>query len=166
MDLWRPATTTEARDIVVMVQYYKGMFPRPSHVLYPPKEASSVPKGRKILCNDDLESSFKKLKRMVSDKTLLSYLYWKLSFTVHTSAYYKQLGAVIIQNNKRIAFFSRILRNPQRNYATTEKKLFVIVECLKQFQGIIFGYEINIFSDHNNLVHAKNMSEYQRVMRW
>ena len=166
MDLWPPATTTEARDLIFMVQYFRGVFPRLSHVLDPPKEASRFPKGRKILWNDALENSFKKLKRMVSAETLLSYPCWKIPFTVQTAAYYKQLGAVIIQNNKHIAFFSIILRKPQQNYTTTEKKLLAILECLKQFQGIIFGYEINIFSYHKNLVYAKNLSEYQRVMRW
>ena len=39
------------------------------------------------------------------------------------------------------------------------------MECLKQSRGIIFGYEINAFSDHKNLVYAAIMSEYQRVMR-
>ena len=40
------------------------------------------------------------------------------------------------------------------------------MECLKQFQGIIFGYEIKVFSDHKNLADAAILSEYQRVMRW
>ena len=40
------------------------------------------------------------------------------------------------------------------------------MECLKQFLGIIFGYEINVFSYHKNLVYAATLSEYQRVMRW
>ena len=39
------------------------------------------------------------------------------------------------------------------------------MECLKQFQGILFGYEINVFSDHKNLVYASTLSESQRVMR-
>ena len=45
---------------------------------------------------------------MVSAETLLIYPDWKLPFTVHTDAYDKQLGVVTIQNNKPIAFFSRI----------------------------------------------------------
>ena len=40
------------------------------------------------------------------------------------------------------------------------------MECLKQFRGIVFGYEINVFSDNKNLVYAATLSESQRVMRW
>ena len=40
------------------------------------------------------------------------------------------------------------------------------MECLKQFRGIIFGYEINVFSYHKNLVYVATLSESQRVMHW
>ena len=103
---------------------------------------------------------------MVSTETLLIYPYCKLLFTVRTDASVKQLGAVISHNNKPISFFYIRLSKPQRKYTTTEKEFLTIVECLKQFRGIISGYEINVFSDHKNLVYAVTLSESQRVMRW
>ena len=66
MDLVRPATTTEARALLGMVQYYRDMWPRRSHVLDPMTEAAIGPKDGKILWNDALESSFKELKHMCS----------------------------------------------------------------------------------------------------
>ena len=56
---------------------------------------------------------------MVYAETLLSYPDCKIPFTVHTDASDEQLCAVTSQNNKLIAFFSRKLIKPQRNYATT-----------------------------------------------
>ena len=44
---------------------------------------------------------------MVSPENLLNYADWENPFTVHTYASDKWLGAVISQNNKIIAFFSR-----------------------------------------------------------
>ena len=166
LDLERPKTTTECRAIVGLVQYYRDMWKRRSHILTPLTEAGSGPKGRKIKWNDDLEQAFCKLKKMVSEETLLTYPNWDIPFTIHTDASDYQLGAVISQNDKPIAFFSRRLSKAQKNYTTTEKELLSIVECLKQFRGILFGYPINVFSDHKNLVYAATMSESQRVMRW
>ena len=72
MDIGQPATTTEARALKGMVQYYRDMRPRRSHVLDPLTESDIVPKGKKIFWNDALESSFKELNCMVSAETLLS----------------------------------------------------------------------------------------------
>ena len=60
---------------------------------------------------------------MVSAETLISHSDWKLSFTVHNDASEKQLGAIISQNNKPIAFLSRILIKPQGNYTALRRKL-------------------------------------------
>ena len=65
------------------------------------------------------------------------------------------------QSHKPIAFFSRKLPNAQLNYTTMEKERFSIVECLKQFRGILFGYTSNIFSYHKNLVYTATLSESQ-----
>ena len=123
MDLGRTVTNTEAGALIGMVHYYRGMWPRRSHVLTPLTEAAIGPKGGKILWNDALESSFKELKRVVYYGMLLSYPDWKLPFTVHTDASDKQLGAVINKNNKPTAFFSRILSNPELNTLETRKSL-------------------------------------------
>ena len=82
---------------------------------------------------------------MVLAGKLLSYPYWKLPFIVHTDASDKQLCDVISNNNKPIALFSRRLNKTQRNYTTAKRELPTIVERLKQFWGILFGYEINVF---------------------
>ena len=58
---------------------------------------------------------------MVSAETLLTYLDWKIPFTVHTDASDKQLGDIISHNNKPIAFFCSRLSKLHHNYTTTDK---------------------------------------------
>ena len=50
-----------------------------------------------------------------------------------------QLGAVISQNKKPIAFYSRKLNPAQRNYTTTEQEILAIVESLKEFKKHTIG---------------------------
>ena len=51
-------TTTEIRHLIGMVQYYRDMWPRCSHILQPFTDLSSGPKGKKIKWMDKLEEAF------------------------------------------------------------------------------------------------------------
>jgi len=135
----RPTTTTEVRHFIGMVQYYRDLWPRRSHLLTPFTEISSGPKGKKISWNDELEQAFNDTKAMICKETLLIYPDWNKPFDIHTNASDYQLGAVISQEGKPIAFFSRKLNKAQKNYTTTEKELLSIVECIKEFRNNAFS---------------------------
>ena len=62
-----------------------------------------------------------------------------------------QLGAVIIQNSKTIAFYSRKLTGTQTRYTVTEKEFLRIVETLKNFRTILLGQKLKIYTDHKNI---------------
>ena len=89
MNIGIPTTTTEAQELISMIQYYRYMFPSQYHILDFLIEATSSRKGRKIIWNDTLEESFKEPKRMVSAVTSLSYPDWNIPFTIHTDAFDK-----------------------------------------------------------------------------
>ena len=120
--------------------------------------------GRKVFWNNKLEVALCKINSMVYAEIFLNYSDWKIPYNVHTYVSDKQLGSVISQNYKRIAFFLKKLRKPQSIYTTKEKELLLIVELLKQFRGTIFGYKINLYSDHKNLVCAETQIEHRRVI--
>ncbi len=73
-------------------------------------------------------------------------------FEIYTNASSKQLGAVITQEKRPIAFFSWKLSTMQCKYSVTKIKLFSIVKILKEFKGMPWGQSIKVFSDHANLM--------------
>lgn len=163
----KPRTVTEMKSLIGMVQFYKHMWKRRSHILTPLIEATKIGKKKALIqWNDQLDQAFKSLKDVVASETLLSYPDWTKPFDLHADASDYQLGGVLSQEGRPIAFFSRRLSAAQRNYTTTEKELLSIVECLKEFRSILQGYPITVYSDHKNLVYAATLSESQRVMRW
>ena len=95
---------------------------------------------------------------------MLTYPDFNQPFIIHTDASHLQLGAVISQNGKPIAFYSRKLNPAQTRYTTTERELLAIVETLKEFRNILLGQQITVYTDHLNLTH-KNFN-VERVMRW
>ena len=106
------------------------------------------------------------MKKVLSHEVLLVYSDFSKPFVIHTDASDHQLGAVISQEGKPISFFSRKLNSVRRNYMTTEKELLSIVECVKEFRIVLFGYPIRVYLDHKNLVHTVTSSQLQQVMRW
>ncbi len=72
-------------------------------------------------------------------------------FEIYTDASTMQLGSVITQGNRPIAFFSRKLSVTQAKYSVTKNKPLAIVETLKEFQGMLWGQTIKVYTDHKNL---------------
>jgi len=95
---------------------------------------------------------------------MLAYPQFDQPFIIHTDASHTQLGAVISQNDKPIAFYSQKLTPTQTCYTTTERELLAIVETLKEFKNILLGQEIIIYTDHQNLI-AKNCT-IEHVLCW
>jgi hypothetical protein len=62
---------------------------------------------------------------------VLAYPEYSKVFEIYTDASRKQLGAVITQDNRPIAFFSRKLSVAQCKYNITNIELLAIVETLK-----------------------------------
>ncbi len=87
-------------------------------------------------------------------------------FKIYTDASSMQLGAVITQDNRPIAFFSRKLSKMQQKYSVTEIELLAIVETIKEFKGILWGQDIIVDTDHKNLTrHALSLTSDQ-VYHW
>jgi hypothetical protein len=67
---------------------------------------------------------------------------------------YNQLRAVIIQDKRPIAIYSRKLNTAQKQYETTErdKELLSAIETCKEYKNILLGYHYSIivFTDHKN----------------
>ena len=103
---------------------------------------------------------------MISREVTLNYPDFTLPFDIYLDASDYQLGAVITQKGKHLAFYSRKLNKAQLNYTVTEKEMLSIVETLKEFRGILLGHEINVYTDHKNLTHDNSASTSQRAMRW
>ena len=90
---------------------------------------------------------------MIGPEVLLGYPDFNAPFEIHTDASKLQLGAVISQKGKPIAFYYRKMNSAQQNYTMTEKELLSIVETLKEFRNILLGHQMTVYTDHKNLTY-------------
>jgi len=103
-------------------------------------------------------------KRIIAKETLSAHPDFNKPFQMHTDASHCQLGAVVSQDGKPIAFCSRKLNPAQMRCTTVERELLSIAETLKEHRNTLLGQEIEVFTDHKNLV-CKHFNT-ERVMRW
>jgi hypothetical protein len=87
-------------------------------------------------------------------------------FGIYTDASTMQLGSVITQGNRQIAFFSRKLSVTQTKYSVTKIELLAIVETLKELKGMLWGQTIKVYTDHKNLTQDALGLTSDRVYRW
>ena len=130
------------------MNHYKSLWPRRSHVLAPLAEMTD--KG-KFEWTDRRQRAFDEMKAIICADAINVYPDLNKPFHIYTDASDLQLGAAIIQNNRPVAYYSKKLTSAQRNYTTTEKELLTIVMTLKEYQKIIWGVKLFIYTDHKNL---------------
>ncbi len=87
-------------------------------------------------------------------------------FEIYMDTSSTQLGALIIQDNKPIAFFSRKLSKTQQKYSVTQIELLAIVETLKEFKGMLWGQDIKSTLITKNLTRDALALTPERVYHW
>ena len=95
---------------------------------------------------------FQKHKSNNCKGVVLAYPDYSQGFEIYTDSSKFQLGAVITEYNRPLAFFSRKLSTVQQKYSVTEQELLAIVETLKEFKGMLWGQTITVYTDHKKLM--------------
>jgi hypothetical protein len=158
-----PTTCKQLRQFIGMVNYYCDMWPLRSHLLAPFLSSMTSAKV-KWKWTPECHDSFEKMNAIMSKETLVTFPDFTKEFEIHTDASKLQLGACISQGGKPVAFYSRKLQPAQTCFTTTERKLLLIMETLKEFRNILLGQKIKVHTDHQNLTYKNYNSD--RVMRW
>ena len=82
--------------------------------------------------NDVHQTAFDNIKTMIAKDVVLSYPDYSHGFQIYTDSSKFQLGPVVTQNNRPLAFFSTKLSMAKQKYSMTELELLAIVETLKE----------------------------------
>jgi hypothetical protein len=89
-----------------------------------------------------------------------------MPFEIYMDASTMQFRAIIIQDDRPIAFFSRKLSKTQHKYCVTEIELLAFVKTLKLFKGMLWGYSIKVYTGHNNFTRDALGLTPIRVYQW
>eukprot|EP00804_Cyclotella_cryptica_P005402 CCRYP_017075-RA/>CCRYP_017075-RA protein AED:0.55 eAED:0.55 QI:0/0/0/1/0/0/2/0/284 len=164
--LTTPQNVKQLRRFLGMVQYYRDIWARRSEILAPLTNLVNKTKKKPWHWEDIHQQAFDTVKATIARDVTLAYPDYSQGFEIYTDSSKFQLGAVITQNNRPLAFFSRKLSQVQQKYSVTEQELLVIVETLKEFKGMLWGQQITVYTDHKNLMQDALGLTSDRVYRW
>ena len=151
-----PKTDDDIRSFLGMAGYYRQYIPNFSSISKP--LTNLLKKNNPFVWSEACEKAFQELKTLLSSAPVLIYPNFHSTFFVETDASNQGIGAVLSQKDeetgklKPIAFASRLLKDAEENYSTTEKEALAIVWALKKFRYTIYGYPIVAITDHQPLV--------------
>ncbi|GBM65989.1 Transposon Ty3-G Gag-Pol polyprotein [Araneus ventricosus] len=169
VDWPRPETVHDLRSFLGLCTYYCrfvrnfSAIARPLHKLI---EARS-----NFNWTEECEKSFNSLKQALITSPVLTYPRTDKEFILDTDASNEGIGAVLSQKigNEEcvIAYFSKSLGKPERNYCVTRKELLAIVKSIEHFHHYFYGRKFLLRTDHASLRRLLNFREPEgQIARW
>ena len=165
-----PKSVENVRSFLGLAGYYRAFVKNFASIASPLTRL--LKKDVPFLWNDAQQQSFTTLKEALTHAPILAFPDYALPFTMCTDASALGVGAVLMQTEpgKRphaIAYASRVLNAAESKYSVTHLEALAVVWALKHFRDIIFGYPVEVYTDHvavTQLFQGKNLTG--RLARW
>nr|GEW76682.1 putative reverse transcriptase domain-containing protein [Tanacetum cinerariifolium] len=145
----RPKTVTKVRSFLGLAGYYRRFEEGFSCLALPLTKL--MRKGEKFVWNEEREKSFEELKKRLVSAPILTLPSGSGGFQIYSDASKKEIGCVLMQHGKVIAYASRQLKPYEANYPTHDLELAVVVFALKIWRHHLYGETCDIFTDHKSL---------------
>lgn len=165
----RPTSPTAIKRFVGLASWYRRFIKNFSTVMDPLHKITG--KNKPFVWSDECEDSFKEIKSLLTSAPVLACPDFSRKFIIHTDASNVGLGAILSQEfddgEKVIAYASRSLSKPERNYSTTEQECLCVLWAIEKFRCYVDGYRFTVVTDHASLKWLDRMKDpVGRLGRW
>ena len=166
-----PRTPTHVRSFLGLASYYRR-FIRGFADIASPLHALTEKKAKKSFeWTEECEGAFNKLKGSLISAPILGYPRPEGQFILDTDASNFALGGVLSQEQdgeeRVIAYGSKALSKPERNYCVTRRELLAVVVFLKKYRHYLAGSMVKVRTDHGSLRWLKNFKNPEgQLARW
>jgi hypothetical protein len=127
-----PATITQLQSFLDLVGFYRCFVRDFSTIAAPLNDLTK--KGVPFYWGAAQEHSFNTLINMLTHAPLLQLPDFGKTFELECDASGIEIGGVLLQEGKPIAYFSKKLSGPSLNYSTYDKELYALVRVLQTWQ--------------------------------
>ena len=169
LDFPQPQNSAELKSFLGLAGYYRRFMAGFSQIAAPLFALQK--KGATFDWTSECQQAFEALKKRLTSAPILAFPDFTKPFCLATDASEKGLGAVLSQfeSGKEvvIAYASRSLSGPEKNYATVEKEALAIVWAIRVFRPYLYGHQFTVLTDHCPLSWLKSVKEPTgRLARW
>ena len=149
----RPTNLHEVRSFVGLCSYYRKYVSDFAGLCAPLHKLTH--KHAVFKWSADCERGFRALKEALTESPVLSMPADEGTYYLDTDASNESIAAVLQQEQdgeiKVIAYASRLLHGPERNYCVTRKELLAVVFYAKAFRNYLLGRKFIVRTDHSAL---------------
>ncbi|GFW99814.1 retrovirus-related Pol polyprotein from transposon 412 [Trichonephila clavipes] len=165
----RPENLRELRSFLGLCTYYRKFVKGFSNIARPLHKLTES--KQKFQWTKECEDSFLQLKEALTSSPILIYPQPDKPFILDTDASNKSVGAVLSQEidgqERVVAYWSKCLSKPERNYCVTRKELLAIVKAIEHFHHYVYGQKFLLRTDHASLTWLMNFRNTEgQVARW
>ena len=143
-----PTFVKALKGFLGLTGYYRK-FIRHSELIAAPLTA--LLKNNSFVWTHQAEAAFQQLKFIVSQPPVLALPDFSLPFTIECDASGVGLGAVLMQNQRPIAFHSQVLKGKALHLSTYEKELLALVTAVHKWRPYLLGRPFIIKTDQQSL---------------
>ena len=97
------------------------------------------------------EEAFNKAKQLITTAPILAFYDPQKELYLENDASEYRLDAVLFQDERPIAYASRMLTDAQTRYAQVEKEMLAISFGLTRFHHYTYGRDVHVITDHKPL---------------
>ncbi|XP_003740183.1 uncharacterized protein K02A2.6-like [Galendromus occidentalis] len=145
-----PKDQKEVRQFLGMINYVAKFIPNAANITAPLRQLTR--NDTDFTWNPGAEDAFSRLKHALTKAPVLAHFDPTCETTLSVDASSYGIGAVLIQNQRPVAFSSTSLTETQSRYAQIEKELLAIVYACEHFKFFIQGQQVTIETDHHPLI--------------
>ena len=172
MDWPRPKKVKEVQAFLGFCNFYRRFIRDFSHIAKPLFELTK--KDHQWNWSNECEVTFLELKKQFTSAPMLTMPDTRKPMRLECDASDFATGAVLTQKEDDdkfhpVAYLSKSLTEPERNYDIYDKELLAIIKALDAWRHYLEGAEntIEIFTDHKNLEYFKKAQKLsRRQARW
>ncbi|KAJ9564989.1 hypothetical protein OSB04_000955 [Centaurea solstitialis] len=117
------------------------------------KPLTDLTKKEGFAWGSEAQAAFEQLKRVMTNPPLLMLPDFSQPFEVECDASGRGIGAVLMQNRRPIAYFSKALSSHNLSKSTYEKELMALVLAIQHWRPYLLGRHFQVYTDQRSLRH-------------